>query len=107
MLIMRWKNGRIKYSYQPQNTNYQSYIQLAPLPIVHFRDAINSKIKLQQWYNKYYYHIDKITDMLLEAFYAFLEQHTIYQIHFNESQFRQVMTKTLYDTSFNSYKNFP
>jgi hypothetical protein len=110
---MRWKNGRIKYSYQPHNIiSSQSSItkdmlQLAPLPYVHFTDATTRKIKPQQWYNKHCHHVDNIIDILLEAFHAFLETHPIYQVQFNELHFRQVMVKSLYNTSFSAFKNFP
>lgn len=113
MLTMRWKNGRIKYSFQPQNTTLsqsstkKEMLQLAPLPLVHFTDATNQKIKSQQWYDKHYHHVDDIIDILLETFNNFLETHPVYQVQFDELHFRQVMIQTLYNTSFSAYKTFP
>lgn len=108
MLTMRWKNGRIKYSYQSQNTTStkKELLQVAPLPLVHFTDATNQKIKPQQWFNKHYHDVDNIIDILLEAFNNFLETHPIYHVQFDELHFRQIMTQTLYNTSFSAYKNF-
>ena len=109
---MRWKNGRIKYSYEPQNTStsqlsiVKDMLHLPPLPHAHFIDATTQKKKIQRWYNKHYHYVDDIIDILLEAFYAFLETRPIYQTQFNEMIFRQAMIETLYRSSFSAYKNF-
>jgi hypothetical protein len=112
MLTMRWKNGRIKYSYEPQNTStsqlsiVKDMLHLPPLPHAHFIDTTTQKKKIQRWYNKHYHYVDDIIDILLEAFYAFLETRPIYQTQFNEMIFRQAMIETLYRSSFSAYKNF-
>jgi hypothetical protein len=101
---MRFEKGRIKYSYQPKNNKNDAILCLPPLPVSHYEKR---KFKLHQWYKKNYQHVDDITDIILEAFRSFLETRPIYYVQLDEQLFREYMVYTLYNKSYNAYKDFP
>jgi hypothetical protein len=109
MLTIRLDNGRMKYSYQPKkyNTLNDARLSLAPLPSLYYNETKLKRLKLQKWYNKYYQYVDDITDILLEAFTTFLENHPIYHVSIDEDMLRYRMVHTLYKTSFSAFRNFP
>ena len=111
MLNMRIEKGRIKYSFQSKkdsNAGNDANLCLTPLPIVYYEGTSPyKKVKLHHWYKKNYINIDDITDILLEAFQAFLETRPVYFVQLDEQLFRQHMVYTLYNNSFNSFKDFP
>ena len=111
MLNMRIEKGRIKYSFQSKRDNNggkDAKLCITPLPIIYYEETPpNTKVKLHNWYKKNYKNIDDITDILLEAFQAFLETRPVYFVQLDEQLFRQHMAYTLYNNSFNSFKYFP
>lgn len=106
MLIIKSKNGRIKYSYLSPSIdkNVENY-NLPPIPNA-YKFASTKKITVNEWYAKYHKDVDNIIDLYIETLYNFLKTNEKYQASFNVYRFRQSMIDILYKTSYSSDKAF-
>ena len=103
---MRWDKGSIKYTYKPKKQNNLSNYEISCLPPIPYIQQPSTKIALQKWYYRYYKHVDEITDSFLEVFYNFVEANPWYNVQFDEQRFRETMLYTLYNTSYNTDKQY-
>lgn len=103
MLIIKRVNGEVKYAFDPKANNKNNKDDFLPV-LVPKLACRSSKHSLQQWYNRNFGMIDRITDMYIEAYTQYAVTNQKYNLVFDEEVFRQGLVSKLYKASYNTSK---